>query len=67
MRLLLNGHSLSVAQMGPDFIFLTDPIDYPPTTARFVLQIDDNERSWEIRLPDGLSASARRVSIAPPD
>jgi len=65
MRLLLNGHSLPVAQLGPDFILVDAPVNHPPATASLILQVDQNERRWNVRLPSGMSAEAKKVMIAP--
>ena len=64
MHLLVNGLSLPVAQMGPDFILLDSPINHPPTAASMVLQVDQKERRWNIHLPNGISAKSNRVEIA---
>jgi len=64
IRLLLNGTVIPVAQLGPDFLLLDAPADHPPGDARVVLQVDQSERSWEVSLPHGISASSQRVVIA---
>ncbi len=64
MRLLVNGLSLSVAQMGPDFVLVEAPVNHGPAVATLVMQVDQNERRWNVRLPDGMSAENRRVRIA---
>ncbi len=64
MRLLIGGASLPIAQMGPDFLLLDQPIDHPPGEATIVFSVDDNERRWPVRLPEGLSAGCERVVIA---
>ena len=64
MRLLVNGFSIRVAQMGRDFVLVESPISHPPSTACLILQVDQIERRWNVRLPDGISADARRVAIA---
>jgi len=64
MRLLVNDLSLPVAQMGPDFLLLGATADHPPAAARLVLQVDQSERIWNVRLPNGLSAGTKRVTIA---
>jgi hypothetical protein len=63
MRLLVNGLSLPVAQLGPDFILLDSPVNLPPTAASMVLQVDQNEERWNVHLPNGISASSKRVEI----
>ena len=64
MKLLVNGSSLPVAQMGPDFLLVTETIDHPPANASIVMQVDGNERRWDVRLPDGISLRAKRVVIS---
>ncbi len=51
MRLLVNGSSLSIAQMGPDFLLVDEPINHPPSDASVVMQIDQSERRWNVHLP----------------
>ena len=65
MRLLFNGHSLPVAQIGPDFILVDQPVNHPPTAASVIFQVDDNARRWEVQLPAGVSSTTRKVAIAP--
>jgi hypothetical protein len=64
MRLLVNGDSLSVAQMGPDFLLVDAPINHPPGDACMVLQVDQDERRWNVRLPNGISTKSKRIAIA---
>ena len=64
MQLLLNGSSVRIVQMGPDFLLVDEPFDHPPDHASVVFQVDGNERTWNILLPSGLSAGSKRVSIA---
>ena len=64
MRLLVNGSSIAVAQMGPDFLLVDAPINHPPGNARLVLQVDQSERRWDVNLPEGISAASKRVAIA---
>jgi hypothetical protein len=64
MRLLVNGFSMSVAQMGRDFVLVNSPVSRPPTTACLILEVDQTERRWNARLPEGISADARKVAIA---
>ena len=63
IQLLLNGGSIPVSQLGPDFLLLKDPFDYPPGNASLILQVDQSERRWPICLPEGISAASSRVSI----
>ena len=64
MQLLVSGSSLPIAQMGRDFLLLDKPIDHPPCEATILFAVDDSERRWPVRLPDGLAVGRERVSIA---
>jgi hypothetical protein len=64
MQLLVNGGSVRVVQMGPDFLLVEEPFDHPPADASVVLQVDGSERRWNVLLPEGLSALSKRVAIA---
>ena len=64
MKLLVNGSSIPVAQMGPDFLLVTEAIDHPPTDASVVMQVDESERRWNVRLPNGISSRSKRVAIS---
>jgi hypothetical protein len=65
MLLRVSGGCIPVVQMGPDFLLLDKPFDHPPAHASVVLQVDQNERSWNVHLPHGISAGSKRVTIAP--
>jgi hypothetical protein len=64
MRLIINGTSIPINQMGPDFLFVESDRDYPPGQATIVLQIDDSHREWQVRLPEGVSKDSERVALA---
>ncbi len=64
MRLIVNGASLSITHMGPDFLIIESPGEHPPGEATIVLRVDQNERRWTVRLPDGLHPGQKRVQIS---
>jgi len=64
MRLLVNGTSLRIAQMGPDFLFVdAPPSDHPPARATIELQVDGSQRTWAVTLPQGIKAGTERVML----
>jgi hypothetical protein len=65
MRLIIKGSSISITQMGPDFLLIEGGHDHPPGEATIVLQVDDAERRWQVKLPDGISKDANRIALAP--
>ena len=64
MQLSVDGISIPVAQMGPDFVLLREPISLPPCDATLVIRVDQAEKQWLVRLPNGVAGSKRAV-IAP--
>jgi hypothetical protein len=64
MRLCVNGFSVPVRQMGPDFLLIDLPLNHPPTDASLILQVDQSECCWNVRLPEGISSTSNRVAIA---
>jgi len=64
IALLLNGHCIPVAQLGPGFLLLDTPSDHPACDAKLVMRVDENERSWTVTLPNGISAGSKRVFIS---
>ena len=65
IRLVVNGSSIAVAQMGPDFLLVEHPLTIPPGNASLVLQVDRSEPRGNVHLPDGISAAFKRVAIVP--
>lgn len=63
MELCLNGHVLSIGQLGPDFIFLDETPAHPPSEAEISLSIDGEESRWTVHLPDGIVAGRSRTRI----
>lgn len=63
MRLLVNGSSIPIRQMGPDFLLIDSTVEHAPADASIILQVDQNERRWNVRLPQGISANSNRVAI----
>lgn len=63
MRLLFNGRSFRIVQMGPDFLFVDSPADHPPTRATIELQVDGSRRTWQVNLPEGMKVGYERVAL----
>lgn len=64
MALRVNGLSLPVRELGPDFLVLAESIDHPPTEAELYLSIDGHERLRTIWLSQGLKTSECQVDIS---
>ena len=64
MHLSVNGHTLRIGQLGPDFIILRDAFDLPASEAQITVSIDGRTRQWSVQLPEGISAAKARTRIA---
>jgi hypothetical protein len=64
MRLIVNGTSIPITQMGSDFLFLEAASDHPPGEASIFMQVDESKSQWKVRLPAGISKDSRRVPLA---
>jgi hypothetical protein len=43
--------------VGPDFLFIDSASNHPPGDATVILQVDQSERRWNVRLPVALALS----------
>jgi hypothetical protein len=64
MQMVVNAHSFAVAQIGPDFLVLSEPADLPPGQAELVVEVDGSEKRRTIFLPDGVCAADEQTRIA---
>ncbi len=62
--LILNGRTLSVGQLGPDFLVLDQPAEQPAGTADILMRVDGREQRWTVRLPEGLCLARRKARIS---
>ena len=64
MRLIVNGLTIGVTHMASDFVLVTAEEDHPPGEGTLVLKVDGTEERWQVRLPEGISKSSKRVALA---
>ena len=64
MYLLLNGHTLRIGQMGPNFLLLDDTVNHPATDAEIVLSVDGQAERWKVHLPNGISSGQKLVPVS---
>jgi hypothetical protein len=64
MELCVNGHILPIAQLGPNFLVLENPIDHPPEDAEIGMWIDGREDRWRVHLADGIKTGQRKTAIS---
>lgn len=59
------GATFTIAQMGPDFLILDDPRNFPACEADIHFSVDESHRQWRVTLPNGISRQSRLTAIAP--
>jgi hypothetical protein len=64
MRLIVNGESIRITHMGPDFLLVDCNNNYPPGEATIMMRVDQSESQWVVKLPDGISKDSKRVALA---
>ena len=64
ITLFVNGFSLPVAQLGPNYLFLRSPINHPPIEAEILLDVDGDKEQWRVFLPKGISEKQKRVETS---
>ena len=64
MQLFVNGHALKIAQLGPQFLMLDQPIENPPADAEILMSVDGKEDRWRVHLPDGISTTEPTTPIS---
>ena len=64
MRLLVNGQSIRITHMGPDFLLVECNDSYPPGEATIMMRVDESESQWRVRLPNGISKDSKHVALA---
>ena len=63
MELRVNGLVLPIAQMGPGFVVMDNPIDHPPADAEIFLNIDGSKSNWRVHLVEGISPQRRKTKV----
>jgi hypothetical protein len=62
-QLVAAGHVFKVAQLGPGYLFLRDPIDLAPCDAVLSFRIDGSLSVRELKLPFGVRAGERKTIV----
>lgn len=67
MLLLIDGVSLRIAQMGPEFIVVDADRAHASGQASVRMRVDDSEREWDVYLPQGIAAGgSQEVTVTLP-
>jgi hypothetical protein len=64
MRLIVNGQSIRITHMGPDFLLVDCSSDYPAGEATIMMWVDESESQWRVKLPQGISKDSKYVALA---
>jgi hypothetical protein len=63
MQLFVDGHVLSIGQLGLGFMILENPTDHGPMEAEVAMSVDGRESRWTVHLPDGISSTEPHTRI----
>ena len=63
MDLVFGGMTLSISQLGPDFLVLRDQVTMPPGAGEIHLQVDASKRHRPVRLPEGIDIAQQKTAI----
>jgi len=63
MRLMLNGYTLPITHMGPDFLRLQSTIEHAPASGEIILVVDGHESRWTVYLPEGVRPNGDRIPV----
>jgi hypothetical protein len=63
--LAVNGHVFPVAELGPGFVVLRNPIDHAPAEAEITMSIDGSRMRWRVDLIDGIQTGREDTRIRP--
>lgn len=64
MHLSVNGQTVKIGQMGPDFLILDDAPELPPGPAEVTLSIDGRMQRWTVQLPHGVVAGKLKTPVS---
>ncbi len=64
MHLSIDGRTIGIRQMGPDFVILQDSLEVPPTQGEISMSIDGRVKQWTVTLPDGICSNRIRTRVA---
>jgi len=63
MSVVVNGRSIPIAQMGPDFLIIRERVEFPPSEGEITLRVDGHEEHWAVKLPEGIRPSETRTPV----
>jgi hypothetical protein len=64
LTLVVGGREVALSRIGSNELIvrnISEPV--PPSDARLVVTIDDESKTYDIYLPDGIPAAAERVAF----
>jgi hypothetical protein len=63
LKLLVGDHHLTLSRVGPKDVLVRDQCEpIPPSDAQLVITIDDESKTYDIFLPNGIPAAPQRVT-----
>jgi len=63
MRLIVDGQSIRITHMGPDFLLVDCDSDHPPGDATIMMEVDQSKSQRRVKLPNGISKESKHVAL----
>lgn len=62
LKMVVNGHELSLSHVGPDGVIVRDDCDpIAPCHAQIIIQVDESEEIIDVFLPNGVAGPNQRI------
>jgi len=65
LELIVGDRTCDLAEIGPDSVYLRNPISLPPAEADVIMHVDGKRRVWRVYLPDGIREGDKLVKTEP--
>ena len=65
LELLVDGRSIQLSQIAPEFVIFSQPTELPPCTGVVLMHVDEAERRWKVELPIGATPASRLTATIP--
>ena len=57
----MNDVAYELAEIGPTWVYLREPLSLPPCDAEVVMTVDGHRETWPVALPNGCSLDSPTV------
>ena len=62
LELWINDVAHELAEIGPTWVYLREPLSLPPCAGEVVMTVDGHRETWPVALPNGCSPDSPTVT-----